>query len=370
MAERKVTAREAIAPGGTIGILGGGQLGRMTALAAAELGYRVIVLCPEADPPAAQVANETIQADYSDRNALDRFAAAVDVVTIEFENIPVSALEHLAARVPVRPGAQVLGVTQDRLLEKRFVRKAGGGTADFAPVDDIAGLRAAIAKIGLPAILKTRRLGYDGKGQARIDDAADAEAAWTALGGAPAILEGFVNFSREASIIVARGTTGETATYVPVENEHRNHILHITRAPGHLTEAQVAEARRIAIALAEGVDLVGLLAVELFCTWEGDVLVNELAPRPHNSGHWTIDGCLVSQFEQLVRAVCGLPLGDPARHSDAIMRNLLGDDIDAWPSLVGEKDTRLHLYGKAEARPGRKMGHVTTVYPKGWLEPD
>lgn len=368
MADIKRPAPNAIPPGRTIGVLGGGQLGRMTAIAAAEMGYRVAILCPEADPPAADVAAETYRADYMDFAALDRFAARVDVVTIEFENIPVEALTYLAGKVPVRPGPNVLAVTQDRLAEKRFIQQAGGQTARFAAVDDEATLRAAIAEIGLPAILKTRRLGYDGKGQVRLDDPSEATAAWKAIGAVPAILEGVVDFDYEASIIVARGVSGETAAYVPVENEHRDHILHITRAPGQLGRRQAERAGEVAVALADAFELVGLLAVELFCTREGEVLVNEVAPRPHNSGHWTIDACLVSQFEQLVRAVCGLPLGGAERHSDALMRNLLGDDIDAWPGLVAERDTRLHLYGKREARPGRKMGHVTTLYRKGWLE--
>ena len=358
----------AIAPGATVGILGGGQLGRMTAVAAAEMGYRVAIFCPEAAAPAAEVAATCFRADYTDRKALTRFAKAVDVVTLEFENIPVETLDYLSERVPVRPGSKILAVTQDRLAEKRFVEDVGGATAPYAAVDDRPGLDRAISEIGLPAILKTRRFGYDGKGQVRIESVEEADAAWQAIGAVPAILEGVVEFVREASVIVARGVSGEMATFEPVENEHRNHILNISRAPGQLDPGQPEEARRLAAALADGFGLTGLLAVELFCTRDGKVLVNEMAPRPHNSGHWTIDACLVSQFEQLVRAVCGLPLGNPERHSDAIMRNLLGDDIDAWPSLVSEPNTRMHLYGKAEARPGRKMGHATTLSPKGWLE--
>lgn len=352
-----------IPPGATIGILGGGQLGRMIALAAAELGYRCHVYCPEPASPAADVAAAATVAAYDDRAALDAFARTVDVVTLEFENIPVATIVHLAEQVPVRPGADALRVTQDRLLEKDFVRAAGGGTADYRSVGSRNELGAALAALGTPAILKTRRLGYDGKGQARITAPADADAAWTKIGGVPCILEAFVPFRLEVSVIVARGPDGSTATYVPVENRHKTGILDVTVAPAPIAPETAQDAEMLARRLAEQLGIVGLLAVEMFVTRDGAVLVNELAPRVHNSGHWTIEACVTSQFEQNVRAVCGLPLGSPTRHSNAVMRNLIGDDVTRWADFVRQPDTKLHLYGKRETRAGRKMGHVTRLYP-------
>jgi 5-(carboxyamino)imidazole ribonucleotide synthase len=357
-------AGDAIAPGARIGILGGGQLGRMTALAAARLGYRTVVLCPEPDGPASQVTDTAITASYDDPDALAQFADSADVVTLEFENLPAAALEALAARVPVRPGAGVLRVSQDRLLEKRFALDNDVATADFAPVDGVADLEAAFGRLGGPLIVKTRRFGYDGKGQVRVEGA-EAAAAIEALAGAPAIAERVVDFEREISVLVARGVDGTTATYDPVENRHENHILRTTVAPADIPAALADEAREIGRRLATALDLVGLLAIELFVARDGRLLFNEMAPRPHNSGHWTIDACAVSQFEMLVRAVCGLPLGSPERHSDAEMTNLLGDEAADWPRLLAEPNACLHLYGKAEARPGRKMGHVTRLRPKG-----
>jgi len=351
-----------IPPGSVLGVLGGGQLGRMTALSAARLGYKSHVFCQAPDEPAAQVAAAVTCAAFDDAAALAGFAAAVDVITLEFENVPAAPLLALDTPTPIRPSPNILEVTQDRLHEKDFVARHGIATAPYAEVGSAAALAAALDRIGRPAILKTRRLGYDGKGQVRIDDQAPAEA-WAALGASSAILEGWVDFTSEVSVIVARGLDGAMASYVPVENEHEHGILRRTLAPAGLAPAVAAAATRTAETLATALDVIGLLAVEMFVTRSGEVLVNELAPRPHNSGHWTLDACGVDQFEQLVRAVCGLPLGDPSRHNDAEMTNLLGDEVDDWPALLSEPGARLHLYGKAEARKGRKMGHVTRVTP-------
>ncbi len=361
-------------PGSTIGILGGGQLGRMMAIAAAELGYRCHVFCPELDSPAAQVSAAATIADYTDPAALQAFAAAVDVITLEFENIPVASVERLARLKPVRPGPGVLKITQDRLLEKDFVRRTGAGTAPYATISSVADIATAAAAIGPRAVLKTRRMGYDGKGQRTLSlpPGSDAKAieqalhdAWTDLGGGDCLLEGFVDFSMEISVIVARGQDGATVSYVPVENRHSQHILHYSLAPAIIAPETAARAERMARDIAAGLDLVGLMAVEMFVAADGGLLVNELAPRTHNSGHWTIEACLVSQFQQQVRAVCGLPLGAPDRHSDAVMENLLGDAVLRWPELLADPGAKLHLYGKAKARPGRKMGHVTRLYPLG-----
>lgn len=349
-----------IPPGATIGILGGGQLGRMTALAAARLGYRCHVLAPEADSPAADVAAAFTRAPYADEAALAAFAEAVDAVTLEFENVPVAALELLARRRPVRPGPAVLRVTQDRLAEKSFVAGLGIGVTGFARVASADDLAAARERLG-PGVLKTTRFGYDGKGQLRVDAGTDPAAAVETLGGPVLIYEAWVDFAQEFSVVTARGPSGQQASYVPVANEHRDHILAVTRAPAELPEGVAAAAVELAERIARALELEGLLAVELFLARDGRLLVNELAPRPHNSGHWTIDACAVSQFEQLVRAVCGLPLGDPARFADAEMENLLGDAVHRWPALLAEPGARLHLYGKREARPGRKMGHVTRL---------
>jgi 5-(carboxyamino)imidazole ribonucleotide synthase len=349
-----------IPPGATIGILGGGQLGRMTAMAAARLGYRCHVLAPEAESPAADVAAAFTCAPYDDEAALAAFAAAVDVVTLEFENLPVAALELLARSRPVRPGAAVLRVTQDRLVEKAFVQGLGIEVTRFARVTSADELAAACQRIG-PGVLKTTRLGYDGKGQLRVDAATDPAAAVAALGQPELIHEAWVDFALELSAVTARSPSGQQASYVPVENRHRHHILDVTVAPAALPAELAEAAQGIAERIARGLELEGLLAVELFLTRDGRLLVNELAPRPHNSGHWTIDACAVSQFEQHVRAVCGLPLGDPARFADAEMRNLIGHEVDRWAELVAEPRARVHLYGKREARPGRKMGHVTRL---------
>lgn len=354
-----------IPPGGTIGILGGGQLGRMTAMAAARLGYRCVVLDPEADAPAADVAAHHLQAAYDDEAALADFIRRVDVVTLEWENVPVSALERLAQARPVRPGAAVLEVTQDRLAEKRFLNGHGIPTAPFMPVDDAAGLRAALAAIGPNGILKTRHLGYDGKGQIRLDPAIPTapEEAIAALQGAPGILEGFVDFARELSVITARSPSGELRSFPPVENRHADQILIETIAPAELPAGVAAAAVDIAERIARTLALEGLLAVEMFLAADGRLLVNELAPRPHNSGHWSLDAAGVSQFEQLVRAICDLPLGDPTPICPSTMQNLLGHAVDAWAEILAEPGARLHLYGKRAVREGRKMGHVTRLRP-------
>ncbi|MBM3486466.1 MAG: 5-(carboxyamino)imidazole ribonucleotide synthase [Alphaproteobacteria bacterium] len=356
-----------IAPGSTIGILGGGQLGRMTALAAAVLGYRCHIFAPDLDPPAGQVAATTTRAAYDDFDALARFADSVSVVTFEFENVAVAAAEFLAGRVPVRPNSGALATASDRLREKRFLDRVGVATTAYAGVAGAAEAVAARAAIPGPAILKTNREGYDGKGQIRLAPGDDVAAAWRRLGTVDAILEAMVDFACEVSVVVARGVDGGVASYVPAENTHVDGILATTRAPARIAPAVAAEATRAARAVADGLDYVGVLALEMFVTRDGRVLANEIAPRPHNSGHWTIDGCIVSQFEQHVRAVCGLPLGDPERHSDAIMENLIGDQIERFPALVREPETRVHLYGKTAVRAGRKMGHVTRVFARGSL---
>ncbi|GHE05356.1 phosphoribosylaminoimidazole carboxylase [Defluviimonas sp. 20V17] len=351
---------EPLATGATIGILGGGQLGRMLSVAAARLGFRTHIYEPAARPPAADVAHAVTTAPYEDEAALRAFASAVDVITYEFENIPTAALDLLEAHRPIRPGRRALAVSQDRIAEKDFLTGLGLSTAPYAGVDSAQDLEAAIARIGTPAILKTTRLGYDGKGQARLRAPADAAAALAAMQGAPAVLEGFVDFSHEVSVIAARGPGGEVAAYDPGENVHRDGILHTTTVPARLSPAQRSDAVLIAARILNALDYVGVLGVELFVTAQG-LLVNEIAPRVHNSGHWTQNGCAVDQFEQHIRAVAGWPLGDGKRHSNVVMTNLIGEEIEQVPGLARESMCALHLYGKAEARPGRKMGHVNRV---------
>ena len=350
-------------PGATIGILGGGQLGRMAAVAAAQLGYKCHIYSPDADAPAKEVSAASTTAAYEDIKAARAFADAVDVVTFEFENVPDDTLAAISEIAPVRPSVDALHVSQDRKIEKTFLNDHGIGTAPWAPVDEAADLENAADKTGLPAILKTSRFGYDGKGQVRVNSADQLAAAWVSIGNAPAVLEGFVDFEREISVIVARGFDGTAQSYVAVDNVHRDHILFTTTAPSTVDDDIADKACDIAGQVAAALDLVGLLAVEMFVLRDGTVLVNEIAPRPHNSGHWTLDACGVSQFEQFIRAVAGLPLGDPDRHSDAVMTNLIGDEADAWAALAAEAGACLHLYGKAESRPGRKMGHVTRLSP-------
>ena len=353
-----------IARGATIGILGGGQLGRMLALAAAPLGYRCHIFSPEPDGPAAQVSAAETVAAYDDRAALDAFGAAVDVVTTEFENVPADALGRLGRAVPVRPGARSLRVAQNRIAEKDFVRRLGLETTPYAKVEVGADNAAADARIGRPAVLKTQTLGYDGKGQVVLAAGDDLLMAWRdALGGQPAILEAFAPIEREVSVVVARAADGATASFDPVENRHINGILDLTLAPANLPPALAVEARDGAERVAQALDHVGVLCVEFFVTQEGRLLVNEIAPRVHNSGHWTIEGCETSQFAQHVRAVCGLPLGSTARRANAAMKNLIGADVEHWRALAADPTAHLHLYGKAETRAGRKMGHVTWLGP-------
>lgn len=352
-------------PGSTIGILGGGQLGRMLAMAGARLGLKSHIYCPETDSPAFQVADGHTIAAYEDEAALEAFAASVDAVTYEFENVPATTAEILARHKPLRPGARALAVSQDRLTEKTFMRDLGIATAPFADVASLEDLKAALSDIGIPSILKTRRFGYDGKGQARIDATGDAASTWEAVGQAPSILEGFVDFEAEISVIVARDTDGHVAAYDPARNAHRNHILDTSTVPSGYDNTVEAKARTLAEKIATELDYTGVMGVELFVTSASrELVVNEIAPRVHNSGHWTTEACAVSQFEQHMRAVAGWPLASPARHSDAVMTNLIGDDVNDWLTLAREPQAGLHLYGKGKARPGRKMGHITRISPK------
>jgi 5-(carboxyamino)imidazole ribonucleotide synthase len=357
-AEMKILEKP-VPPGGVIGIIGGGQLARMLAMAAARLGLKTLIYCDEADAPAFQVTPLQIAAPYDDRNLLSGLAQVCDAVTFEFENLPADAMAFLAAQVPVRPGPKALALTQDRLTEKNFVASLGLSTAPFQDVDSADGARTAFTKLNGNAILKTRRLGYDGKGQVKVASADEAARSFDALRGAPSILEGFVDFAFEASVIAARGADGSFAAYDPPENVHENHILRRSTVPGRLTKPQGEAAKAIAQKIADALDYVGVLAVELFVGHDGSLMVNEIAPRVHNSGHWTIEACACSQFEQHIRAVAGWPLGDPARHADAVMENIIGAEADAWESLA--RSGSVHLYGKKQARLGRKMGHVTRL---------
>ncbi|WP_411818469.1 5-(carboxyamino)imidazole ribonucleotide synthase [Hyphococcus sp. DH-69] len=360
-----------VEPNGTIGILGGGQLGRMLGVAAAELGLKCHIYCPDERAPAYDIAAKTTIASYTDQDALAAFAADVDVITYEFENVPAESVAYLTGLgAKVRPGAKALETSQDRLVEKQFVNTIGAKTAAFHPVDDLSSLKDGLAKVGRPAILKTRRFGYDGKGQTRIKttetdlSAAFEKAiafAWEEVGAAPSILEGFVPFEREISIIGARSKDGQIRLYDPAENVHRDGILKTSSVPATITDQTAENARAIATKMLQELDYVGVMGVEFFVLKDGDLIVNEYAPRVHNSGHWTQDACAISQFEQHIRAVAGWPLGDPRRHSNAVMENLIGDEAHNWRALASEPDTGVHLYGKREARPGRKMGHVTRI---------
>jgi 5-(carboxyamino)imidazole ribonucleotide synthase len=348
-----------LAPGATIGILGGGQLGRMLSVAASRLGFKTHIFEPGANPPVGQVAQSVTTAPYEDEAALRAFAASVDVITYEFENIPTSALDILEALRPIRPGRAALATSQDRLAEKAFLRDLGLMTAPFADVASEADLNSALETIGAPAILKTRRFGYDGKGQARIMALEDAASAYADMAGAPSILEGFVNFSHEVSVIGARALNGSVACFDPGENVHLGGILHTTTVPARLSPSQRSDAVLIAARILNALDYVGVMGVELFVTAEG-LVVNEIAPRVHNSGHWTQNGCVIDQFEQHIRAVAGWPLGDGSRHSNVVMENLIGEDVARIPQIA-ESCTAIHLYGKAEAKPGRKMGHLNRI---------
>ena len=353
-------------PGSTIGILGGGQLGRMLAMAAVRLGLKTHIYSDEQAAPAFDVAASKTVGNYADMDALSRFAASCAVVTCEFENVPAETLEAAARVAPVFPRAKSFAVAQDRLAEKDFLTGLGIAVAPYARVDGLEDLRAALPRVRVPALLKTRRFGYDGKGQILIRAEDEIPAALEALGHAPALVEGVVAFEREISVIVVRGRDGALQFYDPVENVHQGGILAISRAPARISQSATVAARTIAGKVAEALSHVGALCVEMFerAGERPELVANEFAPRVHNSGHWTIDACLVSQFENHVRAICGWPLGETARHSDAVMTNLIGSDVEKWREFAAESGAAVHLYGKTEARQGRKMGHVTRLYPK------
>lgn len=353
-----------VPPGGTLGILGGGQLGRMLAMAASRLGIRTHIYCPEEDAPARQVAAAFTCASYEDESALTAFAQTAGAISYEFENVPVSAVRSLARLTAVHPHPDILALAQDRLAEKQLARQLGFGTAPFAAIDGPQDIAAALAATGLPAILKTRRMGYDGKGQRAVRTESDCARAFEDLGRVPTLLEGYVTFVAEISVIAARGRDGTCHVFDPAENIHENHILRRTLAPARMDAAVTGRAQDMARAILQSLNYVGVIGVEMFLTQSNTLLINELAPRVHNSGHWTLEACEVSQFEQHVRAVCGWPLGPALRHSDAVMVNLLGTEADDWQALASEGGA-LHLYGKAEAKEGRKMGHITRLYPLG-----
>ncbi|MEL7152627.1 MAG: 5-(carboxyamino)imidazole ribonucleotide synthase [Pseudomonadota bacterium] len=353
---------EPLAPGSTIGILGGGQLGRMQAVAASRLGLKVHVFEPGANPPTADVALHVTTASYEDHDAIRAFAESVDVVTYEFENVPTAALDLIEDIVPIRPGRNALAVSQDRVDEKTWLESLGIGVAPWHAVDSRADLDTAIAAVGTPSILKTRRFGYDGKGQSRLSSADDADAAWEAVAGSPSVLEGFIDFQREVSVIVARALDGQVVCFDPAENVHRDGILYTSTVNDQVAGRIKLDAALIAGKIVTQLDYVGVMGVEMFVMPGNKLLVNEVAPRVHNSGHWTIEACVIDQFQQHIRAVAGWPLGDGSRHSDAVMTNLIGSEADDWQELATSGG--LHLYGKAESRPGRKMGHVTRISPK------
>ncbi|MFT9216340.1 MAG: 5-(carboxyamino)imidazole ribonucleotide synthase [Acetobacter malorum] len=358
----------ALAPNSVIGIVGGGQLGRMSAVAAAKLGFRAHILTQDANGPAAQVAHQVTLGAYDDHTALEAFARAVDVVTFEFENISADALDCLAQYCPVRPSGAILRISQDRLSEKTFLSEADIPLAPWMAVTDHASLHAAAEKLGFPFILKTTRNGYDGKGQARVYEASQLEDAFASLAPHPLVAEGMVDFACEISVMVVRGTDGTTRCFAPGLNSHRDGILDVTLAPAPVPEETAQRAQALAVAIAEKLDLIGILGVEMFIDSTGNLLVNEIAPRPHNSGHWTMDACPTDQFDMHIRAVAGLPLPPTLRHSDAVMKNLVGpDDMALWPEILATPGHIPHLYGKAAARVGRKMGHVNILFPYGSL---
>jgi len=351
-------------PGATIGILGGGQLGRMLALAAARLGFKTHIFSDERESCGFYVATATTRAEYDDKAALAKFAAACDVITFEFENVPDTSAQFLAERVEVAPNPHALSMAQDRFLEKSFIAGLGVATAPFRNVISESDAEGAFRAIGGPAVLKTRTLGYDGKGQRIVSNPKDAARAFVELGSVPSILEKFVEFSFEASVVGARARDGAFAAYDPPRNEHESHILRRSTVPAPLEPSAREEAISIARRIADALDYVGILGVELFIGRRGEILVNEIAPRVHNSGHWTIEACAVSQFEQHIRAVAGWPLGSPQRHSDAMMENIIGAEVENWRALAG-REAGLHIYGKRAVRPGRKMGHITRIMPIG-----
>lgn len=350
-----------IKAGATIGIVGGGQLGRMLALAAAHMGYRTCIFTPEKDSPAAQVATSEVVADYSNEKALAKFAKQVDVVTFEFENIPPESLRALQSQVSVLPDPSVLHICRNRLREKQFIQDLEILTAPFYAVRSLDDLKAAITQIGLPCVLKTTEFGYDGKGQVKIESADQTESTWKSLNTSEAVLEGWVRFEREISVIVARDGLGATQCFEPVHNIHRHHILAETHVPAGISDSVRQQACEIAIKIAEGIALVGILAVEMFLQHDGAIRVNELAPRPHNSGHWTIEAAATSQFEQHIRAICGLGLGDTTTLCPAVMHNLIGDDVLVLERYYANPKAHVHLYGKETVKTGRKMGHVTIL---------
>jgi 5-(carboxyamino)imidazole ribonucleotide synthase len=351
-----------IAPGGTIGILGGGQLGRMLSLAAAQLGLKTHIFSDDPGSPAFQVCAGHTLGRYDDADALTAFAAGCDAITFEFENVPSAAAELLSRLKPTNPNPRALAIAQDRVVEKTFVHKLGIATAPFVAVNTADDAHAAFNRIGNRAVLKTRRLGYDGKGQAMVQGVDEAVRAFESFHGVAMLLEGFVDFAFEASVVAARAADGAFAAYDPPLNFHEHHILRRSTVPAPLSSAQIEEAKSIAKRIADALDYVGVIAVELFVSGDGSLLVNEIAPRVHNSGHWTMEACAVSQFEQHIRAVAGWPLGDPVRHSDAVMENIIGAEVDGWRALAATEGS-LHLYGKKEIRPGRKMGHFTRIFP-------
>jgi 5-(carboxyamino)imidazole ribonucleotide synthase len=354
-----------IAPGAALGVLGGGQLGRMFAIAARRMGYRVHAFSPEDDAPAGQAADLEVTASYEDLDALRTFARGVDVVTFEFENVPIEAIDAIEALAPVRPSGLALHTAQQRAREKTFLADRGVPTAPFAPAATLDELWDAVARVGTPAVIKTAAFGYDGKGQHKVATPADVEHIWTAIGHQEAVVERFINLQAEISIVAARGIDGEVAAFPPFENRHRNHILDLTTAPAAIPVPVARRAAEIARTILEELQYVGVLCVEFFVSTDGELLVNELAPRPHNSGHLTFDAAVTSQFEQQVRAICGLPLGSAEIPRPAAMANLLGDLwVDGepnWAAACRFTDVKLHLYGKTNPRPGRKMGHLTAV---------
>lgn len=357
----------ALAPGSTIGILGGGQLGRMLALAAGDLGLKTHIYCPDPDSPAFEVTRRNTVAEYTDEAALDLFARDCDVITYEFENIPSTSAAFLRSRRLVFPGVRALEVAQDRLVERQTMESLSIPVAAYRQVDSLDDLKRAVDQIGMPAVLKTRRFGYDGKGQAAIREDTDLSDAWASVGEAGSILEAFVPFVHEISVIAAHGAGGEFVAYDPPKNIHLNHILHQSLVPAPIEDTVREHAIEIARKVAKHLDYVGVLAIELFVMDEketGSLMVNEIAPRVHNSGHWTADACPTNQFEQHIRAIAGWPLGATDRHSNVEMTNLIGQDVQGWEDVLSEANACLHLYGKNRVRPGRKMGHVTRLLPK------
>lgn len=362
-----MSAQKRLQPGDTIGILGGGQLGRMLAQSAASMGLKTHIFCPDPKSPAFDVSAAQTIAPYDDKDALDRFAGSISVVTYEFENVPGETAQHLAARSAVRPGVRALEVSQDRLFEKEFLSGSGVAIADFAEIYSQADLKEAVQSFGGQGVLKTRRFGYDGKGQTMIRTAADIDGAYERIGAVPAVLEALIGFECEVSVIVARDLDGNCACYDIARNHHENHILKTSTVPAGVSETTLSAAREMAEKIVTGLDYTGVMGVEMFLVVDGGterLLVNEIAPRVHNSGHWTQDACLTSQFDQHIRAVAGWPLGPATRHSNAVMENLIGSDAEAWNTVLKDPTAQLHLYGKAEIRDGRKMGHVNRISAK------